>query len=513
MDRKKQIASLTGRIPVRVRAAVYDAGASTRRTLGWRPPTTYPNQVLNVLTRLRDRSRDAVRNDGYAKGVIDKLVSNIVGTGIRPLSQADDSDFRKEAEALFKRWTDDSDADGLLDWYGQEAQAVRCWLEAGEVFLRFRNRRKSDGLLVPLQIQVLEPELCPHNYTTVRGRNRVRAGIEFDLIGRRVAYYFYASRPGDYADIDKSQLRRIPAGQVIHLYKPLRAGQLRGTPHLTQALVRLHELDQFDDATLVRQKLATMFVAFLKNMSGDSDVQPFTSEAVTDTVGDRPVLGFEPGAFQELEPGQEVQFSKPPGTPDGYDDYMCRQLYAVAAATGVPYEVLTGDMNRVNDRTVRVVLHEFRRQIQADQHQTVAFQLCRPVWAVWMARALESGALFRDVWPADYFRDPEPWQRVIWSPQGWPYLHPVQDVQASKEAVRTGLASRSSVVSELGEDAAVIDEQQARDNARADGLGLKYDSDGRSGKGGSKPGGDGQFGEAPLPNPNKVNPDPDDPKE
>ncbi len=496
MDRKKQLAALATR---RIRNAVYEAGANTRRTLGWHAPTTYPNQVLNFLVRLRDRSRSAVRNDGYAKGVIDKLVSNIVGTGVKPLSQADDPDFRKAAEALFKQWTDVSDADGLLDWYGQEAQAVRCWLEAGEVFVRLRNRRESDGLPVPLQVQVLEPELCPHNHTGFgRGKNRIRAGIEFDRIGRRVAYYFYDSRPGDQNDVDTSRLKRIPAAQVIHLYKPLRAGQLRGTPHLTQALVRLRELDKFDDATLLRQQLSAMFVAFLKNMSGETAVQPITGELVEDTVGDRPVLALEPGAFQELAPGEEVQFSEPPGAGEGYEDYMRQQLYAVSAATGVPYEVLTGDMNRVNDRTVRVVLHEFRRQIQADQHQTVAYQLCRPVWMAWMDRAWLSGALEIS---ADYIEDPEPWQRVIWTPQAWPYLHPVQDVQAQKEAIRNGLTSRSSVVSELGEDAAVVDEAQARDNERADDLKLKYDSDGRNGKGGSKPGGDGQFSEGPLPNP------------
>ena len=249
-----------------------------------------------------------------------------------------------------------------------------------------------------------------------------------------------------------------------------------------------------------------MFVAFLKNMSGDVAVQPITGEPVTDTVGDRPVLALEPGAFQELQAGEEVQFSDPPGAPDGYEDYMRQQLYAVSSATGVPYEVLTGDMSRVNDRTVRVVLHEFRRQIQADQHQTVAYQLCRRVWLTWMDRAFVSGAL--EI-PTGYIEDPEPWQRVIWTPQAWPYLHPVQDVQATKEAIRNGLTSRSAVVSELGEDAAVVDANQAADNKRADELKVKYDSDGRNARGGSKP---GQLGEAPLPNPkDPKDPDPKDP--
>ena len=485
----------TGR---RGRAAVYEAGSSTRRTLGWLAPTVSPNQILESLTVLRDRSRLATRNDGFAKGIIDRLVHNIVGTGLKPLSQADDPEFRRAAQALWLRWTDESDADGILDWYGQQSQAVRCWMEAGEVFVRLRARRPEDGLSVPLQVQVLEPEMCPHTHNTVAsGGNKIRAGIEFDRLGRRIAYYFFASRPGDLMDWDPGDLRRVSADQVLHIYKPMRPGQLRGLPHLTQALVRLRELDKFDDATLLRQQLANMFVAFLKHPATDSSsVVPIMGQEPTDTEGDRPVLGLKPGIFQELEPGEEVEFSKPPDVITGYGDFIKGQLRAACSATGVPYEVLTGNFEAVNDRTARVVLHEFRRYIQAEQHQTVAFQLCQPVWDAWMVRALVSGGL--PVQAAAFAADPARWSRVKWMPQGWPYIHPVQDVQAQQGAIRCGFTSRSEAVSQQGEDAEVVDAQQAADNERADALGLKYDSDARSPGSKPDPGPDGNFGEAPA---------------
>jgi lambda family phage portal protein len=433
---------------------------------------------LGNLTSLRDRSRLATRNDGYASGVIDKLVSNIVGTGIKPLSLAPDSEFRRQAHELWNRWSGESDADGLLSWYGQQDQIVRCWLEAGEVFIRIRSRLPEDDLSVPMQIQVLEPELCPHQYNGVDGRNRIRAGIEFDGIGGRVAYYFYQSRPGDLQDMDTTSLRRIPADQVIHLFKPQRAGQLRGIPHLTQSLIRLRELDKFDDATLIRQQLAAMFVAFLEHpLSESTSVVPIVDQPNTTLEGDRPTLGLQPGIFQELQAGEKVTFSDPPDVISGYVDFTRQQLRAVSAATGVPYEVLTGDMSGVNDRTVRVILHEFRREIQADQHEIVAFQLCRRVWMAWMDRAIVSGALPIDV--LSYLADPSPWLRVKWMPQGWPYIHPVQDVAAAQKAIRSGFTSRSEVVSEQGEDSEVVDQQQRDDNERADEFGLVYDSDPR----------------------------------
>lgn len=463
--------------------SLYEAGTTTsRRTVGWRAPTSSSNQgVLANLTTLRDRSRAATRNDGYAKGVIDKLVTNVIGTGIKPLSQAKDREFRKQLQALWLKWTDESDADGLLDFYGQQALATRTWFEGGECFARLRDRLPSDGLSVPLQVQLLEPELCPHTHDVFG--SRIRAGIEFSPVGRRTAYYFHPSRP-EYDDFDASELRRIPADKVCHVYDLARAGQLRGIPHLTQALIALYELDKYDDATLLRQQIANLFAAFIKKPAAVGDAEathPATGQALETAPDGSEMLTMEPGTMQELEDGEELIFSNPPA-PNGYPEFMRQQLSGVAAATGVPYEVLTGDMRGVNDRTVRLVLLEFRRRIQAWQHQVVVYQFCRPIWKAWMDRVFLSGALNI---PLEYLNDPSPWADVKWVPHGWPYMHPVQDVTAEKEAVRAGFTSRSSTVSDRGEDAEVIDQEQHDDNARADELGLRYDSDGRNASSGA----------------------------
>jgi lambda family phage portal protein len=466
---------------------IYEAGSQSRRAYGWQSQTVSPNAaVLSTLATLRDRSRTATRNNGIAKGAIDKLVTNIIGTGIKPMSQAADPTIRKAIQALWTKWTDESDADGLLDFYGQQAQAVRGFLDAGDDYIRLRSRLPGDGLSVPLQLQVLEPELSPYTYNLVTGTTRIRAGIEFDAIGRRVAYWFHPSRPGDLFDYDPSQLRRVPAESVIHLYDPLRAGQLRGVPHLTQALVKLNELEKFDDATLLRQQLANLFVAFLRKVgSADGALHPLTGKPVETDGAGQPLVPLSPGLFQELSPGEEVEFSKPPDAGSGYKDFMRQQLLAVSAATGVPYEALTGDMSGVNDRTVRVVFNEFRLRIQMVQHHLIAFQLCRPVWRAWMDAAVLSGAL--PISLADYRANPDAYLAVKWTPPRTPYIHPVQDVEAQQAAIRAGLTSRSAVVSELGEDAEAIDEQQAADNERADEYGLQYASDARFPETGVKP--------------------------
>lgn len=503
------LSNLRGRVSSAIRrvrneapaGVLYDAATETRRAAGWRAPTTKANDaILSNLGTLRNRSRAAARNDGYGKSVIRGLVTNIIGTGIQPLSQHPDPEMRRRINALFLQWTDESDADGLLDFYGQQAQICRTWLTGGEAFARQRLRLPSDGLSVPLQIQVLEPELCPYTHT-LPGQ-RIRAGIEFSPIGKRVAYWMHPSRPAD-DDFDASTLVRIDAATVMHVYDPTRPGQLRGEPELSAALIKLHEIGKYDDATLVRQQLANMFVGFLKREPTIGDAESFNpltaQENGTDSTG-KPVMGLEPGLFQELDPGEDVTFSNPPA-PNGYPDFMRQQLQGVAAATGVPFEVITGDMSKVNDRTVRVILNEFRRRIQMLQHQIMVFQFCRPVWRAWMDRVFFSGAL---PIPDSYFEDlaeQAKWRAVRWQPQGWPYLNPVQDVEASTKAVNAGFKSRAAVVSEMGDDVETIDAEQQADNDRADRLGLRYTSDGRHAAKASAPA-------APAPNPADPNDDP-----
>jgi Bacteriophage capsid protein len=117
---------------------------------------------------------------------------------------------------------------------------------------------------VALQLQVLEAEHLPVTLnTTAENGNLIRAGIEFDRLGRRVAYHLYRSHPEDGMLAPMSAQGpnagglttvRVDAAEIIHLFRALRPGQIRGEPWLARALVKLNELDQYDDAELVRKK-------------------------------------------------------------------------------------------------------------------------------------------------------------------------------------------------------------------------------------------------------------------
>ncbi|MFK1433016.1 phage portal protein [Pseudomonas aeruginosa] len=456
----------------------YDGAADGRRSASWAAPDLGVNALsVPALSALRSRSGALLRNDPYAANAISIRSANLIGTGITPRPQVENKSLRRAMQLAWDDWSDESDADGVLDFYGQQALVARAVEGTGECFVRLRPRKLSDGLAVPLQVQVLAGAYVPHNKFEVRSNgNEIRAGIEFDReTGRRVAYWMYRRHPSDRSNLaaGAAQLVRIPAEQVLHIFEPLEPGQLRGLPRLTPVLKRLRSLDNYDDAVLFRQEVANLFTGFIKRPAsvGPPAVDPITGAPIqTDRDGFTPMIGMEPGTMQELAPGEEVEFSAPPDAGNNYSEFMRQQLMAAAAGIGTPYELLTGDMRGVSDRALRVLLTEFRRRLEMLQHGIYVHQFCRPVRAAWLDMAVLSGAVELE----DYATRRREYLRTRWIPQGWEYLHPVQDVQAKLLEIKGGLASRSEKVLERGYDAETIDEENAADAQRAHDLGLHY---------------------------------------
>ena len=233
-----------------------EGAMAKRRLRGWQPPLENINSlVASGGPRLLARSRELVVTNGYAANACEAFASNLVGDGIKPSSLIEDPALRDRVQRLWLAWTDEADADGLTDFYGLQAMVAREMFVAGECFVRLRPRRVEDGLLVPLQLQLLQSEMLPFEKTeTDPNGNRIRCGIEFDLIGRRVAYHFRRRHPGDSTDPGLSgEIVRVPASEVIHVIDPVEGGQLRGVSKLAPAIVKLFLLDQYDDAELDRK--------------------------------------------------------------------------------------------------------------------------------------------------------------------------------------------------------------------------------------------------------------------
>jgi len=448
----------------RRRMSAWESAGQGRRFLNFSATSSAINSLLlNHSETLRARSRHLVRNNPYAMRAIEALVANCVGTGIKPQSIARDSSFRNQVQGLWLRWSEWADFEGQLDFYGLQALITRAMIEGGECLVRLIVAQ--DCTPVPLQLQVLEAEhLAPLNHTLKNG-HRIRGGIEVNRKGQRVAYHLTLDHPGESTTFDPQKVIRVPAEQVLHIYRPLRPGQLRGEPWLSRVLLKLYELDQYDDAEVVRKKTSAMFAGFITRLDPEGS---FMGEQLSDEGGVS-FAGLQPGTLQMLGPGEDVKFSEPSDVGGSYEAFMRQQLRAIAIGMGITYEQLTGDLTGVNYSSIRAGLIEFRRHCAALQHHILVHQLCRPVWHKWLQLALLKGALKQPL-------QDDLWEAVKWIAQGWEWVDPLKDQQAQQMAVRNGFKSRAQVVSELGYNVEDIDHEIACDHLRAESLNLHYDS-------------------------------------
>jgi lambda family phage portal protein len=445
----------------------------------WGLSSSGPNAAVSgSLNSIRYRTRQLVRNNPTAAGAIDSFVSNLVGTDISPRWELDDSGLKKDLQALWAISQQELDAAGVYDFYGLEELVARSMIEGGEALGRFVNRYADDNLIVPLQVQLLEGDHLDTTYNTVLSNgNEVRMGIEWDAGGRRVAYHLFREHPGEqYIGSSYIGTRvRIPARNMLHIFRPLRIGMAHGVPWLTPILVRLHEIDQYDDAELVRKKVATLFTAFFYTDSPAGSVTPAPFGPKGKDANKNPMAAMEPGTTVRLKPGEKVEFSKPVDVGGAYKDFVTKNFRDIARGIGITYEQLTGDLSDVNFSSIRAGLIEFRRLCESLQVRTLVHQFCRPVIRRWLDAAFLSGAIKID----DYLKNKRRYWLVQWQPDAWEYVDPVKDRIAEQMDVRNGFDSRTAVVARRGRDIERVDEEIAADNKRADEKKLILDSDPR----------------------------------
>lgn len=426
----------------------YDAARGTDRTKSLRARAGSADSAgAGDRARLAYVARDIVRNNAFALRAQTVIVNNVIGDGII-WKVAGGSDARvKELARELKRYLDSAqiDADGRQNLYGLERLALNTVVESGEVLIR--RVRGGPSRVIPMQIQVLEPDYLDPSRDGARGGNEIREGIEYDPAGRRVAYWLFDRHPGEWGLINRQSLesRRVPASELLHVYRQDRPGQMRGVSWFAPVALQLQDLADHQEAQLLRQKIAACFAAFVM---GGGDDQTITEMA-----------SLSPGRVQRLGPDESITFAEPPGVA-GYDDFTRSALRAVAAGMGITYEALTGDLAGVNFSSGRMGRLEMDRNVSSWQWVMMVPQMLQPL-SEWLLEAWEIGQ-----------GRPRRTLSIEWVPPARFIVDPAREIPALITKIQGGLASRQGVVRELGFDPdELLDEQQQdADEARKRGL-------------------------------------------
>lgn len=448
-----------------------EGGRYGRRLEGWVPSRANANTLVSQSGKtVLARARYLVRNNAYALGATEAFTANLIGLGITP-SWKEGATAKDKISERWNEWVDEADSEGLTDFYGFERRIARELFVAGECFIRRRPRRLSDGLAVPMQIQLMPSEICPTEWMLkLENGNWIRQGIEFDPIGRRVAYHFWKVNPGDITQsFDFGKLHRVPAEEVIHIHDPLEAGQIRGLPRLTAAIVPLWEIDGYDDAEVARKKTAALLGVFFSRADPEGELFDKYKEDIAKNTDGVAEIALEPATAHVLPPGTTTTVLEPADVGNNYEAFQYRMLTRICAALGLPYASVTGDLVKANYSNQRAALLEMRRRMEALQYSVIVYQGCNKIMR-WFHDAMD---LQGDIALPGYADNPRPFlQSVNWIAPKWAWIDPLKDAQAEAVAVDNGFKSRSSVISAQGDDPIEVDKQIAADQQRVKDLGI-----------------------------------------
>lgn len=456
------------------------AGARMNRTVAdWvAQGTSADSEIKGSLRGLRNRARQLERDNDFVRQYLRAVQNNVIGQGIPFQAQVRmqrgnklNDAMNDQIEKAWYQWTkkDSCHTAGRLSFCDLERLLVRSVARDGEIFVRLVNQ-KFGSSKVPLALEVLEADLLDDDKSgQAPNGNEIRMGVEFDKWGRPTAYYFHERHPGDYQFANHQVTatrghRRIPAEDIIPLFLQERPHQTRGFSWLASAMTRLHQLQGYEEATVIKARISASLMGFITSPEGELKGD--------DVEGVDRVTDMSPGLFSYLAPGENVTVPDMGEPPTQYDAFVTATLRAVASGAGVSYETLSRDYSRSNYSSSRLALLDDRDHWRVLQKWMIE-NFHRVVFERWLDMAQLSGAVSLP----GYEADPERYRNVKWMPRGWSWVDPQKEVDAYKAAVRAGFMTVGDVVSQAGGDLEELMVNREREVQLAKDKGLVFDTD------------------------------------
>ena len=458
----------------------YQGALVSRLTQDWMSSQLSADaEIRGSLRKLRDRSRELVRNNPYARQAKRTTQINIVGTGMKfqslVLQQRGGKRDQRVNNLIEEKWAEWSEANscdcaGKYSFHQFEWLAAGALCESGEAIFRIVRKPFGDSN-VPIALQMIESDLLDEEYDDklLNKKNEWRNGVEVDEWGRPVRYAILTKHPGDAYYLDYSANRKlhifVDAKDIIHLFLPERPGQNRGVPWFHSVMADMHQLQGYEEAAVIRARAGASIMGFIQNDQG---------ELIGDEVqNNQRIQSFSPGEFRYLAPNESVQIPDIDYPSQQYEMFVKNKIRRFATGIGCSFETISKDFSETNYSSSRLSLLEDREHWKFCQKYMIDNFHYR-IFKEWLALSVLSGEL--DF--IDYTANSKRYCKPRWTPPAQHYVDPLKEIRAFREAEQAGYISKSQVIAQTnGGDYDDIVSEIAREQDVADSLGVTLDKD------------------------------------
>lgn len=474
----------------------------------WTPPSVSADKEINSDKPVLDsRSRDMVRNDGYASGATSMWQDSIVGGQFR-LNAAPDykmlglteewaDEFQSYVESKFSLWAESSrnyvDASRVLTFTGIVRLAIATYVYTGEILATAEWARKN---MRPYQtmIQLVDPDRLS-NPDGMADDKKIKRGIEKDTFGAPTAYHIRKAHPSEWFDAQRYEFRRVPAfttwgrRQVIHIYEPLRIDQSRGVSAMVSVLKQMKMTKKYQDIVLQNAVINATYAATIESElpseavyemmgAGTSNTDAFINNYLGQIqvyAGAAKNLQIDGAKIPHLFPGTKLKMqnaASPGGVGSNFEESLLRHI---AASLGLSYEQFSRDYTKTNYSSARASMAETWKHMNAKKAQ-VADRFASAIYMLWLEEEMARGEAPLPPNAPNFWEsmNSEAYGKCTWIGASRGQIDEKKETEAALMRIDGGLSTWEKECAQLGLDFREVFAQRSREQKMMKAMGLTF---------------------------------------
>lgn len=456
----KGVERFRARYTAAIASAYVGASRKRRQTQEWSTSGgDADTDILPDLPTLRERSRDLIRNEPIATGAINTKVTNVVGAGLQPhcridrdalgMSEEEADEWERNTQREFALWatSQDCSADRQANFYELQGLVFRSTLENGDVFSLLPMIERT-GRAYSLAVNLIEADrVCNKDFKA--DTQELAGGIRRDSTGAVTHVQIMLGHPGNLRN-SKREWKEIPIfgertgrRNVLHIFRQLRIGQVRGVPDLAPVIETIKQMGRYTEAEIAAAVISGMFTVFIESADG---LNPLDDNGNSTVEPNSNQIKMGSGAIVDLAAGETPHFADPKRPNTAFDPFMTAILRQVGTALEIPFELLMLHFTASYSAS-RAALEQAWKSFKS-RRTWLAARFCQPVYEEWLAEAVELGRVV-----APGYLDGDPAIRAAYAGCDWigpakGHIQPLQEINAEKEAVALGTKTLDEVTAE-----------------------------------------------------------------
>lgn len=393
---------------------------------------------------LTSRARDLVRNNPICSKVLRQLVTLVIGQGLHTYAAAegnndeDLTDFNEESDKWFERWAEEE-----ADWSGEHSLwdlqrlAFQEMVEVGCSFL-LRLQKRTESRIVPLSYQLLEYEQLARDVDRVLPNGgRIVRGIEYDRVGRKVAFHFYDVHPYDTVHPVPGMpydTTRVPASRVIHNFIPSRPSATTGVTWFAPLIQPSRDVDWYLGNELTSAAESALLTLIYKTADRNNTIGTLDDE----THRHNPVT-WGHATVATIGADDDIQVAESNRAGRNAKDFLELLYMQLSMGSGLSVNRLLGDPSRANFASIKAAHQDDARMIVPVQEHQIRKQAL-PVRREFTRQAIGMGVI-TSVDSTRYLRARARFDALEWGTPGTGEVDTAEDAPAAIDRMRSGLTT------------------------------------------------------------------------